>query len=188
MSLVLTAPQNSNFLPSATLKAGLHQVVISNVEDLGLVAVPADILAKNRAQAIKEGKDPSKCKTEQPKARVFFSNAAGDFIARDYTVSLHDRSGLKKDLDAIGKTMKYGDTLVDLIGTQAQLMAINKTSAKGTKYVTIGTLAEAAEGQKVSLPPTPPASKAAGASTSSNKTSFAPAPPSSPISDDDIPF
>jgi hypothetical protein len=189
MSLVLTAPQNQNFLPSATLKAGLHQVVISNVEDLGLVPLSSDILAKNRAQAIKEGKDPSKCKTEQPKARVFFSNAIGEFIARDYTVSLHDRAGLKKDLDAIGKTMKYGDTLASLVGTQAQLMAINKTSAKGTKYVTIGTLAEANPGQSVPLPAVPPASPKQGqTSPSAPASSYAGVGATHPISDDDIPF
>jgi len=186
MSLVLTAPQSQNFLPSATLKNGLHRVVISNVEDLGMVPLSADILAKNRAQASREGKDPNKVKTEQPKARIFFSNATGEFIAKDYTVSLHDKSGLKKDLDAMGKTLKYGDTLVDLIGTQAQLMAITKTSGKGTKYVVIGTLAEPEAGQKVPLPTTPPAT----ASTKQGSTGSTPAPQlnSNPITDEDIPF
>lgn len=152
MSLVLTAPSSSNFAPPATIKAGLHNVVISNVEDLGMVTLSAEILAKNKAQAVKEGRDPNSVKTEQPKARIFFSDAAANFIAKDYTISLHDNAGLKKDLDAIGVVLKYGDTLVSLIGKQAQLFAINKTSQKGKQYVAIGTLAPANPGQNVSIP------------------------------------
>lgn len=162
MSLVLTAPQSGNYAPPATIKPGLHQTVISNIEDLGMVALSADILAKNKAQAVKEGRDPNSVKTEQPKARFFFSDAAGEFISKDYTVSLNDRSGLKKDLDAIGKVMKYGDTLLSLIGTQVQAFAINKTSAKGKVYVTIGTLAPPAPGQNVTIPSPAPSTPKQG--------------------------
>lgn len=182
MSLVLTAPQNSNFLPTPTIPVGLHQVVISNVEDLGLVPVSAEILAKNRAQALKEGRDPNSVKTEQPKARVFFSDAAGRFIAKDYTVSLNDRAGLKIDMDAIGKRLNYGDSLLSLIGTQAQLMAVPATSKKGKQYIKIGTLTVPAPGQNVTAPTKPtskPAAVAAAATPNTHGVS---------VTADDIPF
>lgn len=193
MSLVIAPPNDHNYLPKATLKKGLHKAVISNIEDLGMVPLSAEILAKNRAQATREGKDPDKCKTEQPRARFFFSNAAGEYIAKDYTISLHDRSGLKKDLDAIGKVLKYGDTLASLVGTQVQLMVIEKTSGKGTKYVTIGTLTEPEEGQKVPVPSKVPNSKdasdaAKAAVQKPAAPSGGPITPSAPINDEDIPF
>lgn len=190
MSLVLKQPKTGNYLPSATLKQGLHPVVISNIEDLGMVALDAVTLAKNRAQAQKEGRDPNSVKTELPKARVFFSNAAGEFIAKDYTVSLHEKAGLKIDTDAIGRPLKYGDSVLSLIGTQAQLMAMAQTSKKGTRYVKIGTLIEPAPGQKVPTPRIPPTTEATkkGGATSSSPIYQGGATPGTPISNDDIPF
>lgn len=190
MSLVLTAPQNSNFLPSATIKVGLHQVVISNVEDLGMVPVGAEILAKNKAQAVKEGRDTNTVKTEQPKARVFFSNAIGEFIAKDYTVSLNDRAGLKLDMDAIGKTLKYGDSLLAIIGAQAQLMAVPGVSKKGNKFIKIGTLTVPAPGQNVPIPNPKPTTEAAKKSAAAvGGTSVAtPNAHGVAVRDEDIPF
>lgn len=149
MSLVLTAPAN-NFAPPATMKAGLHQVVISNIEDLGMVPLSAETLAKNRAQAQREGRDPNSVKTEQPKARFFFSNSAGDFITKDYTVSLSDNANLKKDFDPI-RPLKYGDSLLSLLGVQLQLMAVSAVSKKGKGYVKIGTITTPAPGQNVNV-------------------------------------
>jgi hypothetical protein len=189
MSLVLEQPKTGNYLPSATLKQGLHAVVISNIEDLGLVALDAVILAKNQEQARKEGRDPSTVKTAVPKARIFFSNSAGDFIAKDYTVSLYETAGLKKDLDAIGHPLKYGDSLLSLIGVNAQLMAVAQTSKKGTRYVKIGTLIEPAAGQNVPIPvvrPTTAATKKGGSTSSPIYTGAVTA--ATPINDNDIPF
>lgn len=191
MSLVLTAPAGGNYAPKPTIKTGLFQVVISNVEDLGMVALSPEILAKNRAQAIKEGRDPNTVKTEQPKARVFYSTATGEFISKDYTVSLNDRAGLKLDMDAIGKKLQYGDSLASLIGTQAQLMAVPAVSKKGTQYTKIGTLTYPAPGQNVPLPAIKPATPAQGQQAAAAAVATTVFPPNAhgvAVRDEDIPF
>jgi hypothetical protein len=161
LPITAAVPQSANFAPKATIGEGLHQVVIFRVEDLGMVPVGDNILAKNRAQAQKEGRDPNSVKTAQPKARVFFNNNKGQFISTDYTLSLHEKAALTRDLKRLGIAFTDSFDVETLVGAQAQLMAEEAISGRGTKYVKIATLAKPSPGQAVKSLPNKPVTDAA---------------------------
>jgi hypothetical protein len=149
MPITATVPQSANFAPKASITEGLHQVVVFKVEDLGLVPLSETIIAKNRAQRAKEGGDPNSVKTAALKARVFFNNARAGSFPMITRLSLHEKSALSRDLKRIGKNFDQTFDLETLVGSQAQLMAEEAVSQRGTKYVKIATLAKPAQGQKV---------------------------------------
>lgn len=184
MPTLATVPQSANYAPKATLPEGLHQVVIFRVEDLGMVPLGDRIVAANRAQAQKEGRDPNTVKTAQPKARVFFNNDKGQYITRDYTLSLHKKAALAIDLTRIGKTFGQSFDVESLVGTQAQVMTEEAISDRGNKYVKIATLAKPAAGQSV----TPLANRPVGEGATAAPAVKPDALASTYIDDSDIPF
>lgn len=184
MPITATMPTAANFAPKATITEGFHSAVVFRVEDLGLVPVGETILAKNRAQAIKEGRDPNNVKTAVHKGRVFFNNDAGQYISQDYSLSLHEKSALARDLKRLGKTFDQSFDLETLVGTQAQLVTEEVISGRGTKYVKIATLAKPKPGQAVKPLP----NRSVG-DTSSAAASAKPDPTAKTyITDDDLPF
>jgi hypothetical protein len=187
MPITATVPQSANFAPKASITEGLHQVVVFKVEDLGLVPLSETIIAKNRAQRAKEGGDPNSVKTAALKARVFFNNAQGRFISNDYTLSLHEKSALSRDLKRIGKNFDQTFDLETLVGSQAQLMAEEAVSQRGTKYIKIATLAKPQAGQKVK-PLTDVPADAGSTQKSAAPTGAVVSTTGFEITDEDIPF
>jgi hypothetical protein len=184
MPITATVPQSANFAPKASITEGLHQVVVFKVEDLGLVPLSETIIAKNRSQRQKEGGDPNSVKTAALKARVFFNNARGQFISTDYTLSLHEKAALARDLKRIGKNFDQTFDLETLVGSQAQLMAEEAVSQRGTKYIKIATLAKPAQGQKVK----PLTDVPTDGSTQKAPTGVVTSTTGLEVSDEDIPF
>jgi hypothetical protein len=173
MALVATATGTGKVFPIPA--EGLQQFVISEVKDLGMEAVPADILARNRADAVKKGQDPNKVKTEVHKARIRYVNADGDSVIEKFTVSMHERSKLRPRVaQIIGKDPGDKFDLETLVGRQVQ--AVVSHVVKGDKtYANVAAIMKPAPGQAV----VPPAT---------GKPNGGPVTATNPITDADIPF
>jgi hypothetical protein len=153
----------------------MHPVVISEVKDLGMVPVSPEIIAKNRAQAQKEGKDPGKVKTEEHKVRLRYVNASGESIIEQFTVSLHERSRLLPRVKQIlGRDPGSSFDLETLVGTQVQIL-VQHVERNGKKYANIAAVTKAAPGQAV----VPPAT---------SKPNGGPVTAANPITDADLPW
>jgi hypothetical protein len=184
MAITATVPQSANYAPKSNMAEGLNPAVIFHVEDLGLVPKSEFIVAKERAQRVKEGSDPNRVKTSVPKARVFFNNAAGEIIAKDYNLSLHEKADLSKDLKRMGKTFDQTFDVETLTSTQVQLMTEEAVSQKGNKYIKIATIAKPHKGQNVKALPV-----SAAKQDVTNGTSAKRAPQANlEVTDEDIPF
>ena len=168
MAITATVPQSANYAPKATMAEGLNPAVVFHVEDLGMVPKSDSIIAKERAQRIKEGSDPNKVKTAVPKARVWFNNADGQTATIDYTLSLGEKANLSRDLKRLGKTFDQSFDVESLLHEQVNLMTVEELSQKGNKYIKIATVTKPAKGQNVK--PLPASAAKSGASTSAPNT------------------
>jgi hypothetical protein len=173
--MALVAKANGEGKEFPLMPEGVQQVVISEVKDLGLLPVPQDIIAKNRAEAVKKGQDPNKVKTEVHKVRLRYVNATGDSIIEQFTVSLHERSKLlPRVTQIIGKSPGEKFDLETLVGTQIQLV-VTHTDKGDKKYANVAAVMKPAPGQAV----VPPAT---------GKPNGGPVTATNPITDADIPF
>jgi hypothetical protein len=174
MALVATSAGSSN-KEFPLIPEGPQQLVISEVKDLGMVPLNPVIVAKNKQQAIKEGKDPSKVKLESHQVRLRYVDAAGKSVIEQFTVSLHERSKLRPRVtQIIGGDPGEKFDLETLVGKQVQGI-ITHVERNGKKYANITAIFKAAPGQAV----VPPAT---------GKPNGGPVTAANPITDADIPF
>lgn len=175
MPIIATKPQGGDFTKMAE---GMNPAVIFKVEDLGLQPVSPNILQMNRAQAVKEGKDPNSVATSVHKVRINWNNEAGEQVSKSYKLSLHEKAKLYKDVRAI-IAGEPGDSfdIEGLTGVQNQLLIVHEKSQNGKVYANIAAITKPLASQKV----TPLAFKARVAANGNR--------PASPlITDEDIPF
>lgn len=182
MPITATIPQSANYAPKSNMAEGLNPAVVFRVEDLGIVPYSESIIAKNRARRLKEGGDPNSVKTAVHKARVFFNNAKGEYISKDYNLSLHEKAALAIDLKRLGKKVEQSFDVETLLGTQAQLMVSEETSQRGNPYKVITAIAKPAPGQNVKARKNEPIDEKKGAAPQS-----APLADGTFITDDDLP-
>jgi hypothetical protein len=173
MALVASAVGTGKEFP--LMAEGVNQVVISEVKDLGMVPVDPIILAKNKQQAIKEGKDPNTVKTENHKVRLRYVDSKGDSVIESFTVSLHKNSRLlPRVTQIIGADPGSKFDLETLVGKQLQIV-VTHVERNGKKYANIAAVMKPAAGQAV----VPPAT---------GKPNGGPVTATNPITDADIPF
>lgn len=184
MPILATVSQGNNYAPKSNMAEGLNPAVVFHVQDLGLVPKSEAIIAKERAQRVKEGSDPDRVKTSVPKARVWFNNAAGEIITKDYTLSLHEKAALAKDLKRLGKTFDQSFDVESLLHDQVSLMTTEETSQRGNKYIAISSITKPGKGQNVKPLP----ASAAKQNDKPASTKLASDIKALEITDDDIPF
>jgi hypothetical protein len=172
MAFVVSASGSGKKFPPPA--EGVQQFVISEVKDLGMEPVPADILARNKADAVKKGQDPNKVKTEVHKVRIRYVNAAGESVIEKFTASLHERSKLRPRVaQIIGKDPGDKYDIDTLVGRQVQAVISHVVKGDNT-YANIAAIMKPAPGQAVVPPQT---GNFTGPVTATN-----------PITDADIPF
>jgi hypothetical protein len=151
MAIVVNRSSGSKF---KSMGEGLHQGVITDVKDLGEVVTSFG--AKHTVVA-----------------RI--KNAAGEEASRFYTPSLHEKSTLSKDLNAIYGSVPPSFDIESLVGQQVQVFVSETKKADGSIGAKVEKLLKPAKGQNV-VPATGDAPKPPKAAANSE------------ISDDDISF
>lgn len=155
---------------------GFNNAVISEVRDLGMVPVNPSFLAANREKAKKEGKDPSKVKTEERKCRIIYAGDGDAEAAETLTVSLHDKATLSKRVKSLtGSAPGQKFDLETLVGTPVTVQIehyVKQNGYDGAKVVAVARRKDAVKTGKAVV----------------SKTAPKAAPVSAEITDDDIPF
>lgn len=116
------------------MSAGLHQVVVTSVRDMG--------------------EQPDKFNPGKTRRQVLvtFKNAAGDEASKWYTPSFHEKATYRKDMEAA-----YGGKVPDEVridieaikGLQCQILAAVKKNTKGYENATASNVLPPASGQNV---------------------------------------
>src|SRR5271169_7224041 len=103
MALLATKPTGKDF---PLLDEGTHQVVIESVTNLGLITSTYNGETKT-----------------QPKIRIRFVDADGVSAIKRYTLSLHEKATLYKDLKTLlGRDPGESFDVETLVGKQAQII------------------------------------------------------------------
>jgi hypothetical protein len=171
MAFVVSAGSSNKEFP--LMAEGVMQQVVLTIEDLGMQPIGPEFIAKARVEAQKRGQDPNKVKTEQRKARLRYTNAAGESVIESFSASIHPLSRLHpRLLQILGREPGKSFDLDTLNGMQLQILVSHVTKGD-KKYANIAGITKPLPGQKVPLPEV----KGVGTVTATN-----------PITEQDIPF
>jgi len=140
---------------------GFNNAVISEIKDLGMVPVNPSFLAANREKAKKEGKDPSKVKTQERKCRIIYKGDGEAEAAETLTVSLHDKATLAKRVKSLtGTAPGQKFDLETLVGTPVTVQIehyVKQNGYDGAKVVAVARRKEAKAAGKAVVKTTAPA-------------------------------
>lgn len=136
MTPLLATKAGSNRKEFPLMPEGINEVTIVEVKDLGMQPIP---------DKYKTAGGP----TERHKVRLKFAAADGTSIIKNYTLSLHEKSSLYKDLKSIlGKDPGASYDLNQLIGVNAQAVITHDTGSDGRTWSNIVSLIKAKANQK----------------------------------------
>ena len=127
MSAIVAKAPESTFVP---MPEGVNEAVLTEVEDLGMEPVPP--------QFQKPG-----APTERPKVRLRFTNSDGLRAGKKYTLSLHEKATLAKDMKSmLGlKELPRELDLTALIGTPA-ILIVSHTTKNGRTFANVTAISK----------------------------------------------
>jgi hypothetical protein len=119
----------SKFTP---LPEGSVACTIAEIQDKPDQDIPAQYIAANKQQAIKEGRDPEAVATKVDKVVFIYKDADGNEAAEWYTKSLGTRASLRKRVESLlGGPPPSPFDLDTLIGMPVTVITERVTNAKG---------------------------------------------------------
>jgi hypothetical protein len=144
MAFMVNKPQsNGTKLDGPPPSAAIVKMTITGIKDLGMVPVDPKFPRQDG-------------KTSVHKAEVIFSSVAGEQAKKDYTVSLHEKAGLRALIIAATGTVPAESFDIDqLIGTNVQVVGQKKVSQKGNPYYKITSVVPGDPSQPVAKAPAP---------------------------------
>jgi len=134
MSLMARRPQTAR----ALAPAGIHSAVCVDVQDLGLQTGAYGAKHKIRLVWQLDALDPEAGRRVE--------------VARVYTLSLHERAALRKDLERwrgrafTDQELDLGFDLEKVIGANCQVLVSHSLGENGTLYANVDSLLPAAKG------------------------------------------
>jgi hypothetical protein len=119
----------SKFTP---LPEGSIACTIAEIQDKPDQDVPAQYVAANKAQAVKEGRDPNSVPTKVNKVVFIYKDADGNEAAEWFTKSLGAKASLRKRVESLlGTPPPSPFDLDSLLNTPVTVITERITNAKG---------------------------------------------------------
>jgi hypothetical protein len=155
MAFMVNKPQsNGTKLDGPPPSSPIVKMTITGIKDLGMVPVDPKFPRTDG-------------KTSVHKAEVIFSSVAGEQAKKDFTVSLHEKAGLRALIIAATGTVPSESFDLDaLVGANVQVVGQQKVSQKGNPYYKIASIVPGDPNQPTAKAPAPKAAAIPAATAS----------------------